>query len=143
MPDPVSASVALARADQAQAAARAGSGWHARYFSAFGLASFMFVLGVSLPGGGSGSAGTLVGWLGSALWAVFAAVVSVLAQRKGVTGRGFVRLHWFVFGTWGGLWAAAATIGFRVFPGVVAFWLPAAVVVSLPFFVGALIAARR
>lgn len=142
-PDPASAAAALARAGQAQTAARDGSRWHARYFRAFGLASVVFVLAVSLPGVPGGSAARLAGWLGSAQWAAFAVLAAIHAHRQGVSGRGFGRLHGLVFGTWGALWAAAAGIGFGVFPGRVAFWLPAALVVSLPFFVGARVAARR
>ncbi len=142
-PDPGVAAAALAHADQAKAAVRARSGWTARYLRAYGLASVVFVLVVSLPGRAGGSVPVVAALVVSALWAAFVALACVYSHRQAVTWRGFARVNGLVFGTWGALWAAASGIGFSAFPGRLAFWLPAALVVSLPFFVGARVAARR
>lgn len=109
--------------------------WTRRYFALFALASPVMVLTVGLGGRWA----VLPATLG---WAAVMTVMVVWAQRQGVVGRGSWRLHAIAWGAWGALWAVTVVVGSTLYPGVAAFWVPAALVVTAPLVVAAVLTGR-
>lgn len=111
------------------------SRWARRYFSLFTLASLVMVPTIGL-GGKAAVLPTMLAWGAVILLLVF------WAQRQGVVGRSSWRLHGFAWGAWGLLWAVTVIVGTNLYPYVPAFWFPAALVVSAPLAVAAVVAGR-
>ena len=109
--------------------------WTRRYFSLFAVASLVMVPTIGM-GGVRAVLPTLLGW------AVVMVALIAWAKRQGVIGRGSWRLHGFTWGAWGVLWMVTVNVGVRLYPGVAAFWLPAALVVTAPLVVAAVVAGR-
>ena len=75
----------------------------------------------------------------------FVALVLVLCiwvLRQGVVRRGTTRLHTTTMIAWSILYGAALQVGVNAFPGVVGYWVPAALVVASPCAVAAVVAGR-
>lgn len=109
--------------------------WTRRYFSLFALASLVMVPTIGLGGKAAVLPATLA-------WGVVVLLMVLWAQRQGVVGRSSWRLHGFAWGAWGLLWAVTVTVGTNLYPYRPVFWLPAALVVSAPLAVAAVLAGR-
>jgi hypothetical protein len=135
MPDPTDASAALAQAEALQDEVHRRSRWYVRYLRLYGVAAFLMTLPL-----GFGK-----GWViaSLALWGAVIAVLSVYAVRQPVSRHGFGRRHGLVIGTWAVLYVAVLMPGVIWFEGELAWWLPGAVLVSLPALVGAHLEGRR
>lgn len=135
--DPAMAAAALAHAEKAQAKARRAvrdaSGWTSRFLSALGVASLVFI---SLTGVG-GVVAYVAGWV------VCGVIASWFTRCEQVSWRGFERLSGRSFAAWFVLQGAGCGVGFNFFAGVAAYWLPVAVVVCAPLFLGAWRAAHQ
>jgi hypothetical protein len=133
--------VMLAYAENAQTVAvravRARSGWTSSSLAAYGVATVVFI---TLTGILPDVAGALA-YVGS--WVVYGVIATWFARREQVSWRGFDRLSGRSFAAWFVLQGAGCAIGFNLFPGVAAYWVPVAMAVSAPFFVGAWRAAHR
>ena len=134
---PEHASVALARADQAQASVRDGSRWTARYVASYVVATSVFfpLLGLS--------ARLRASLVVTCLWTAFVLGSSCYAQHQRVAWRGFRRVYLASFASWGLLWAGAVALGLDQFQGRLAYWVPAGLAVSAPLVVGTLISRFR
>lgn len=135
--DPAEAATALAQAERKQEAAnqavRAESGWTGWFLATFGATSLIFF---ALCGVG-GVAAYVASWL------AYGVISRWFARRARVSWRGFDRLSGVCFATWFVLQGAVCAVGFNIFRDQVAYWVPAAFVVSAPFFVGAWLARQR
>lgn len=60
-----------------------------------------------------------------------------------VARRGFSARFGMIVGVWGGLFGIAMGVGLAVVPGVLLFWVPAALITSAPLVVGAALEFRR
>ncbi|MHB8295033.1 MAG: hypothetical protein ACYDH5_10510 [Acidimicrobiales bacterium] len=128
--------VALAHVGALGDTARGGARWTVRLLVAYGLAVLIYVPWVGvLP-----VAGILVA---TGLWFAFCAATVVFAYRQRVSPRGFGLLWAVVFSSFGLLWSVASAVGIGSFRGDLVYWLPAALVISMPFFVGAGVATKR
>jgi hypothetical protein len=134
---PEHASVALARADQAQAAVRCGSRWTARYLASYVVATWVFfpLLGLGTRLGAS----VVV----TCLWTAFVLGSAWYAQHQRVAWWGFRRLYLASYGSWGVLWVGAVALGLGLFQGRPAYWVPTGLAVSVPLLVSARISLPR
>jgi len=135
--DPGTAAAALAHAERARTVAelavRQGSAWTSRYFCAFGVASLVFMTLTAVGG--------VVAYVASLV--VYGVIASWFARREQVSWRGFERLSGRSFVAWFVLQGAGCAVGFNFFSEVAAYWIPVALVVSAPLFIGAWRAAHR
>jgi hypothetical protein len=139
--DAVAAAAALDHTKLAQTtgsqAVRAGSSWTSRFLGAFGIASVVFIsLTGTLP-----DVGGAIAYVTS--WVIYGAIATWFARREKVSWRGFDRLSGKSFRAWFVLQAAGCAVGFNYFAGVAAYWVPVALVVSAPLFIGAWSAAHQ
>lgn len=129
---------ALARAEDLDAAVRRESRWYVRYLVAFGIATVPAVTWAGFISGPRSAVAFTVVWVG------FVVGISVLyAGRQRVARRGYARLHFTWLAGWLAAYCAVLFPGVAWFHGELAWWLPGAVVVSLPCFVAAYLEARR
>ncbi|MFE0377672.1 hypothetical protein ACFW1M_19270 [Streptomyces inhibens] len=131
------AAAALARAQELSSTVRAGAKWYVRYQVVYGCAAAVVVLAIGLLSRPYGVA------IGVGFWGLVVAGLSVYSARQRVARRGFGRWHASMIIAWGLLYAAVLVPGSIWFPGVVAWWVPGAVVVALPGLIGGYLEARR
>ncbi|MFF7727751.1 hypothetical protein [Streptomyces sp. NPDC008001] len=139
MPDreATAAAAALARAQILDSAVRDRSRWFARYQLVFGFMAAAAVLGSSLIDG-PGAAITF-----GVLWAAAVSALGLYGARQPVNRRGLTRRHHTMIALWGLLHAAVITPGTIWFRGDPAWWVSGAVVVALPWLIGAWLDGRR
>jgi hypothetical protein len=127
----------LAQAEKMQQAVRRQAKWYARYLVLFGVATIPAVTAAGfIQGPVSGLAFALV-------WCVFVFAVTLWSQRFGVNRRGFGRVHAIWLVSWLVCYMAVLFIGVALFPHNLAWFLPGAVVTSIPCFVTAYLEAHR
>jgi hypothetical protein len=127
----------LAQAEKMQQAVRRQSQWYARYLVIFGIATIPVVTAAGfIEGPVSALTFALV-------WCVFVFVISMWSRRFGASRRGFARVHAIWLFTWMLCYMAVLFIGVALFPRDLAWFLPGAVVTSIPCFVTAYLEARR
>ncbi|MEW1656840.1 hypothetical protein [Streptomyces sp. NPDC093707] len=131
------AAAALARAAQLGATVRKRSRWFVWYQVVFGCVAAVIVLVAGLVQAPYGA--QLSGGLGAAL----AAGLAVYAARQPVARRGFAVRHSIFMGAWVLLYLAVLLPGAILFHGNAAWWVPGAVVVSLPGLIGGYLEARK
>jgi hypothetical protein len=135
--DQATAAAALAHAEKAQAiagnAVRARSSWTSQYLATMGIASVVFL---ALCG-----VGGVIAYIAS--WVAYGVIATWFARREQVSWRGFERLSGRCFAAWFVLQGVACAVGFNFFSGEMTYWVPAALLVSSPFFIGAWRAAHR
>ncbi len=127
---------ALDRAGQLDMSVRRRSRWYGYWLLIFGAG----MLGAMVTFGFGGllsvvAAATMIG--------VLVAGLTTYQARQRVTPHGYGRRHGTIMASWGVLYAVALIIGLTWFQGELAWWLPVAVIVPLPFFVGAAVELRR
>lgn len=121
-----------ARAD-AEHAVRAGSGWTRWFLGSYGVTTAIFISLVAVGG--------VAAYVGS--WVAYGVIATWFGRREKVTWRGFDRLSGRCFAAWFLLQGAGCGLGFNLFSGVAAYWVPVALVISVPMFVGAWRASQR
>ncbi|MFF8787246.1 hypothetical protein [Streptomyces sp. NPDC015125] len=131
------AAAALDRAQKLSSTVRAGARWYVWYQLIYGCASAVLVLSIGLLGRPYGVA------IGIGLWCATITGLSVYVARQRVARRGFGVRHGVLIASWGLLYGAVLAPGTIWFPGVLAWWVPGALVVALPGLVGAYLEARR
>lgn len=131
--DASAASASLLGATEARDRLTGRAGWMRPFYLALGAGFVAVVLAV-----GFGSLTTI--FVVTGLFVAAAMLLVVWALRQGVVRRGTSRLHVTTMVMWGVLYMAALQVGMNFFPGVPAFWFPAAAVVATPFVVAAVIA---
>jgi len=138
MDDPTNTEVevALADAHTASAALAARGNWLRTYLLVFAAGSVAVVLLIGLDG----QRGVAVGM---ALWFLLIAVMSWWGARQRVILRGHKRRSFVAFGGWGVLYGATLLVGEYLFAGQPAFWVPAAVITSVPLVLVACWPPRR
>ncbi|MEV6397456.1 hypothetical protein AB0M39_22235 [Streptomyces sp. NPDC051907] len=127
----------LGRAAELEKAARAGSGWYARYLWVF-AAGQLFLVPVAVLWHGLASAivfGTANTLLVTGL--------SVYASRQRVVRRGFGVKHGMMVGSWAVVFALTILLGNAAFPDSPGFAALAALACALPLAIGALLETRR
>lgn len=128
------ARAALAGADSARRGLAARGRWLASYFAAFAVGSAAVVALIGL-GGDSGTTIAMIGWvLLVCLGVGWAATRPVRLRREGL-------LHGLAWGSWGVVYALVLAVG-GPRHGEVAYWLPAALVSTVPLLVTAAVALR-
>ncbi|MBO2452921.1 hypothetical protein J4573_37925 [Actinomadura barringtoniae] len=127
---------ALARADELKAAVDERSRWLIRFQLGYGAMSLVMVLLLGLI---SWPAGIVVSM---AFWVVTLTYLIIYAMRQPVTHRGMARSHGAMMAAWTVLYMAVLFAGLH-FQGEAAWWVPGAVVVSLPGFFSAYLTHRR
>ncbi|MFI0908109.1 hypothetical protein ACH4TE_32040 [Streptomyces sioyaensis] len=135
--DAVAAMAALARAQELGSTVRDGTKWYAWYQAIFGGAAAVMVLSIGLIGGPYG-----VG-IGCGIWTTVIIGLSVYAARQRVARLGFQRRHASLIIVWGLLYGGVLSAGLIWFPGVVAWWVPGALLVALPGLIGGYLETRR
>jgi hypothetical protein len=135
MPDSTDASAALAQARALQDQVHHRSRWYVRYLRLYGAAAFLMTLPL-----GFGEGWVIVSL---ALWGTVIAALSVYAARQPVSRHGFGRRHGMIIGSWAAVYGVVLAVGVSRFEGELAWWLPGAVLVSLPAFIGAHLEGRR
>ncbi|MGC5010847.1 hypothetical protein ACLQ2R_08800 [Streptosporangium sp. DT93] len=128
---------ALARAGELDTLVRRRSRWYVRYLLVFGVSALALVLVLGF------TSTVTPKMVSTGLWLALVAVLTVHAVRQPVIRRGFGVRHTVIIVTWGVLYAGVLLAGSAWFQGEPAWWVPGAVVVSLPAFVGAYLEARR
>ncbi|MEU4408716.1 hypothetical protein AB0F88_29725 [Streptosporangium sp. NPDC023963] len=128
---------ALARARELDALVRNRSRWYSRYLLLFGVATLVMVPALGF------ASGVLAVAVSTTIWMAFVAALIVYAARQPVNPRGYGVRHIVIMATWGVLYLGVLLCGVVWFFGEPAWWLPGAVLVSLPPFVGAYLEARR
>lgn len=135
--DPAEAAAALGDAEKAQAqaasAVRAGSAWTSWALAAYGIATVIFISLIAVAG--------VAAYVGS--WVAYGVIATWFARRERVSWRGFDRLSGRCFAAWLLLQGVGCGVGFNLFPGVAAYWVPVSLLVSAPLFIGAWRAAHR
>ncbi|MFF4321911.1 hypothetical protein [Streptomyces sp. NPDC001568] len=131
MSDFVRAAGALDRAAGLEKAARARSGWYARYLWIFAIGQLVLVPVALL-------------WHGLASALVFGSVntamvtgLSVYAARQRVVRRGFGLKHGLLIGSWAAVFGLVVALGTTVFRDDVAFTIAATLGCALPPALGA------
>ncbi|MGK5548785.1 hypothetical protein ACSNOH_29235 [Streptomyces sp. URMC 127] len=131
MHDFTGAEAALGRVADVEKAARARSGWYARYLWVFAAGQLILVPIAVL-------------WHGFVPALVFVIVnaalvtgLSLYAARQRVVRRGFGAKHGLIVGTWGAVFALAASLGNTVFVNSPAFAAAATTACALPLAMGA------
>lgn len=133
--DAEAAGAALTRAETLQRRVRRRSRWYVRYLQIYGAGAFVATLLLGL--GPRGVAASV------AVWGAVVAALSAYAVRQPVSRHGFTRRHAMIIASWAVLYAAVLMPGVLWFEGELLWWLPGAVVVSLPAFLGARLEGRR
>ncbi|HMK98357.1 MAG TPA: hypothetical protein VK425_12470 [Acidimicrobiales bacterium] len=134
---PEQAAVALARSEQAQAAARHASAWAPRYFASYAVATVAFFVGLALgPGDAARLAATVV-------WSLFVLGSVLYARRQSILPWSLRRLYLASFVAWGALWAGAMALGLAEARSQAIYWLLAGAVVSTPLVVASVVAHRQ
>lgn len=128
---------ALARAQELRSTVRDGTKWYAWYQVIYGIAAAAMVLSIGLISGPYGVA------IGSGIWTAVLIGLSVYAARQRVARWGFQRRHASLLTAWGLLYGGVLSGGLIWFPGVVAWWVPGALLVALPGLIGGYLEARR
>ncbi|ANZ16999.1 hypothetical protein ACH4YO_37160 [Streptomyces noursei] len=131
------AAAALARAQELSSMVRKRTAWYVRYQVVYGCAAGLLVLVIGLVKAPFGPA------IGSGGWVATIAALSVYAARQPVARRGFGRWHGILIGTWALLYSAVLWLGLVFFRGDASWWVPGAVVVSLPGLIGGYLEARK
>lgn len=131
------AAAALDRARKLSSTVRDGTRWYVGYQLIYGCASAAQLLSVGLLDRPYGVA------IGSSLLCVAVVGLGVYAGRQRVARRGFGWRLGVMLASWGLLFGAVMIPGTVCFPGVLAWWVPGAVVVALPGLIGAYLEARR
>jgi hypothetical protein len=135
--NPTTAAAALAHAEKAQAiaghAVRVRSGWTSRFLATFGVTSVVFLALCGVAG--------VIAYVAS--WIAYGVISTSFARRERVSWRGFDRLSGRCFAAWFVLQGIGCAVGFNFFSGELAYWIPVALLVSSPFFIGAWVAAHR
>ncbi|MCF3103201.1 hypothetical protein IPZ58_16670 [Streptomyces roseoverticillatus] len=128
---------ALGRAADVEKAARARSGWYARYLWAFAAGQLILVpIAVLWHGFASAMAFGLVNTF-------LVTGLSVYAARQRVVRRGFGVKHGVVVGSWAIVFVLTVTLGNAVFANSPAFAAVAALGCALPLATGAWLEMRR
>ncbi|MEU4539148.1 hypothetical protein AB0G15_30270 [Streptosporangium sp. NPDC023825] len=128
---------ALARARELDALVRNRSRWYSQYLVLFGVATLVMVPVLGF------ASGVLAVAVSTTLWMAFVAALIVYAARQPVSRHGYGARHGVIMAAWGVLYLGVLLCGVVWFPGEPAWWLPGAVLVSLPPFAGAYLEARR
>ncbi len=138
LPSPHEAADLLGTVDRVHARVRGAASWrYVGWLSGMAVATVMYLAAMGLVG-----SDTEVLVL-SIPFAVCVAGLSVtLLPGSRVSSTGFARRWITALVSWGVLYAASLVIGLSFFRGVVAFWLPAAIVTALPLVLGARAEAR-
>ncbi|MGQ7297397.1 hypothetical protein [Quadrisphaera sp. KR29] len=129
------ARTALSGADAARRGLAARGRWLAAYFAVFAAGSAAVVALIGL-GGGLGTSLALAGWL----VLVVAGVVWATSRPVRLRGEGW--LHGLAWGVWGVVYGLVLVLG-RPHAGEAAYWVPAALVSTLPLLAAALVVLRR
>ncbi|MEV6566519.1 hypothetical protein [Streptomyces kronopolitis] len=128
---------ALARAQELRSTVRDGTRWYAWYQVIYGSATAFTLLSTGLITRPYGVA------IGCGVWIAVIVGLSVYAARQRVTRWGFQRRQACLVTAWGLLYGGVLTVGLIRFPGVVAWWVPGALLVALPGLIGGYLEARR
>ncbi|GAA3006303.1 hypothetical protein [Streptosporangium longisporum] len=135
--DHMSPAEALARAEELETVVRDRSRWYVHYLVVFGtsICALVLVLGftTSVP----------PKMVATGLWLALIAVITVHAVRQPVIRRGFGVRHTVMIGTTFALYGVVLLAGSAWFRNEPAWWVPGAVLTSLPSLVGAYLEARR
>lgn len=132
---PARAAAALAGIEQSTAAVRAHGRWVVRFLLGYATATVFFVPATGLARG----AWSLVVALA---WAAFLLALLFSVRKHQILRRGFRRLYLTTMAVWTTLWITAAVVGAAAFPGRLAYWLPAGLLVATPLLVAARSARR-
>lgn len=135
--DATAAVAALARAQELRSTVRDGTKWYAWYQVIFGSAAAVMVLSIGLISKPYGVA------IGCGIWITVIIGLSVYAARQRVARLGFQRRHAGLIIAWGLLYGGVLSAGLIWFPGVVAWWVPGALLVALPGLIGGYLETRR
>ncbi|MGW9078392.1 hypothetical protein [Streptomyces kronopolitis] len=128
---------ALARAQELRSTVRDGTRWYAWYQVVYGIVAAVMMLSIGLISRPYGVA------IGCGVWTSAIAGLSVYVARQRVTRLGFQRRHAGLLLAWGLLYGGLLSAGLIWFPGVVAWWVPGALLVALPGLIGGYLEARR
>ncbi|MFD9209756.1 hypothetical protein ACFVZM_26215 [Streptomyces sioyaensis] len=131
------AMAALARAQELRATVRDGTKWYAWYQVIFGGAAAVMVLSIGLISRPHGVA------IGCGMWFAVIIGLSVYAARQRVARSGFRRRHATLITVWALLYGGVLSAGLIWFPGVVAWWVPGALLVALPGLIGGYLETRQ
>lgn len=131
------AASALAHADRLAADVNRRAKWYVAYLVTYGVASFVLTLVLGMV------AGPVAATIAITCWGVVIGGLSAFAARQPVARRGFGRRHGLVVGAWALLYGVVLLPGLAWFPGEPLWWVPGAILVSLPAFAGAILEARR
>jgi cation transport ATPase len=132
-PTPDEARALLGRSTSVAAAIRsAGQNRHAQWLTGMATASFMYLVGMGIA---STDAEVVVISMGFV--AAVAALCLALLPTAPVAKIGMRRRWVWSLVIWGALFAAAMSVGLLGFRAEPVFWAPAALVVALPFAIGA------
>ncbi|MFI2703002.1 hypothetical protein [Cellulosimicrobium composti] len=131
VPDPREAAEALERVSRLAGRTRAqGWRWVRLYLTGWAVASVGLVLAIGLGG--------RVGFfVGMGAWAVIVAVGTTWANRQGATAPGTARRIFAGAITWAVVYGVTIFVGTTLWPGLVAFWVPAALVSAVPLLLAA------
>jgi len=136
-PDPREAAAALDRASRLAWTTRAqGWRWVRRYLTGWAVASVGLVLTIGL----GGRAGFFVGM---AVWAVVVAAGTAWSSRQGATAAGTARRIFVGAASWAVVYGVALFAGMSLWPGLVAYWVPAALVSAAPLLLAAWLPTRH
>lgn len=128
---PLDAAAALDRADRLAGATRArGWRWVRLYLTGWAVASIGLVLAIGL----GGRVGFVVGM---AAWVAIVTVGATWAARQGALAVGTRRRIAVGAVSWAVVYGAVLVAGLVVWPGSVAYWVPAALVSAVPLLVAA------
>ncbi|MEV5376030.1 hypothetical protein AB0L26_08640 [Streptomyces nondiastaticus] len=131
------AEVALGRVADVEKAARARSGWYARYLWAFAAGQLVLVpIAVLWHGFASAMAFGFVNM-------VLVTGLSLYAARQRVVRRGFGVKHGVIVGIWAAVFVLTVTLGNTAFANSPAFAAAAALTCALPLATGAWLEMRR
>ncbi|MBM4794216.1 hypothetical protein HXP44_19610 [Streptomyces sioyaensis] len=131
------AMAALARAQELRSTVRDGTKWYAWYQVIFGGAAAVMVLSIGLISRPYGVA------IGCGMWVAVISGLSVYAARQRVARLGFQRRHASLIIVGGLLYGGVLSAGLIWFPGVVAWWVPGALLVALPGLIGGYLETRQ
>ncbi|MEU7727927.1 hypothetical protein AB0B78_22210 [Streptomyces sp. NPDC040724] len=131
------ATEALGRAAGMEKAARARSGWYARYLWVFAAGQLLLVP-VAVLGRGPVAVAVM-----GAINVLLVTGLSVYAARQSVVRRGFGVKHGVLVGSWAAVFAVMVLLGTTVFGRSVPFAAGAALACALPLALGAWTEMRR
>ena len=130
-PTPAQATSALADARAASSSLTSRGAWLRTYLLIFAAGSLALVLLIGLGGRDGAIAGT-------SLWIVLISVMSWWSSRQTVILRDHKQRSFLAFGGWAVLYGVTLLVGETVFPASPAFWVPAAVISTMPLVLAAL-----